>query len=177
MHMTNVWRGIFIAGLALGLTACAKVGDSWVAMKDQCTVAAGGTDWATVPVKTITWKDDGFEPMIVQLHPNTPYVLRLVNGRTEGATTAARFAAPMFFESVQLAGIGDAEPDGRCIRAIDVAGNGTDIRLITGDGDQSYDFSAFSPLDLVIQDVAIAGKGWTDLDPGLTPGSGVISVR
>jgi hypothetical protein len=175
--MTNAWRGIIIVGLALSVAACARVGDTWVAMSDQCSVAAAGTDWSTVPVKTITWEDDGFQPVVVQLHPNTPYVLRLVDGRKDKAIPHPRFAAPIFFESVQLASIGGAAPDGRCVRAVDVAGKSTDIHLITGDGDQSYDFGAFSPWDPVIKNVAIDGTGWPDLVPGLTPGSGVISVR
>lgn len=176
--MTIAWRAIGAAALVMGFGACSFDGAVRTAWMETCPVAPAGIDWDNAPVRTVTWTDGGFEPAIVRMEPSTPYVLHLVNDQGSPGFTPPNFQAPIFFESVQVADVdGMADKDGRCIKGVDVkSGGGTRIHLVTGEDEHSYDFSVYYPFDAVVENFGQL-EPWAGLEPPLTPGSGVISVR
>ena len=166
--MKNACRGILVSScLILALGGCARFGNATVGTWTECTPGNGaGVDWASAPVRTLTWKDSSISPAIIRMKPHTAYTLRLQNNEAYGKT----FQAYELFRETQIVSVGGAVPDGHCVEQVAVAsGNALDIQLITGD-ENSYDFGVFFPMDFVR--VVGVESGWP-----VGTGSGVVSVR
>jgi hypothetical protein len=123
--------------IALGamLAACAPAGR----VKDHLVLAFAGCaetplddiDWSTAPTVNIRIRQDEFQPMVVGLVRDTPYVLHIRNADS----STHSFRSPTFFRKAAVAQIvvdGEARDlDGGCITGVSVPANGTvEVRLV-----------------------------------------------
>ena len=125
------------AAVALGvmLTACAPASR----MKDHLVLAFAGCaetplhdiDWSTAPTVNIRIRQDEFQPMVVGLARDIPYVLHIRNADS----STHGFRSPTFFRKAAVAQIvvdGEARTlDGDCITGVSVPANGAvEVRLV-----------------------------------------------
>lgn len=117
------------------LAACASASH----VKDHLVLAFAGCaetplddiDWSKAPTVNIRIRQDEFQPMVVGLTRDIPYVLRIRNADS----SAHGFRSPTFFRKAAVARIvvdGEARNlDGDCITGVSVPANGAvEVRLV-----------------------------------------------
>ncbi len=143
-----------LLALAASLAACAPVGQ----IKDELVLTFAGcaekplseVDWATARTLDVTIRQDEFQPMVIGLVRDVPYVLHIRNADS-GAHT---FRSPTFFRQAAVADItiaGDSlELDDNCITGVSVPAKGrVEIRLVALlEGRYPFDNSAWYHLSL-----------------------------
>ena len=109
------------------LQVCSFPGDSFSFFKNNCVSDARerneAADWSKVAIIPSRIRQNEFEPMIIDLKQDRPYVIRITNADDRHHF----FGAEHFFRSVALAKVdmlGNVE-DQTCISRVDVAGRQT----------------------------------------------------
>lgn len=134
--MSETWtRACAVVVLAAALTACAPAGH----VKDHLVLAFAGcpeanldnVDWSTARIVDIKIRQDEFQPMVIGLARDLPYVLHIRNADSSGHS----FRSPTFFRQAGVAQITvdgeDRTLDGDCITGVSVPANGAvEIRLV-----------------------------------------------
>ena len=128
-------RACAVVAVGATLTACAPAGR----VKDHLVLAFAGcaetrlddVDWSAARTLDIRIRQDEFQPMVIGLARDLPYVLHIRNGDS----SAHRFRSPEFFRQAAVARITvDGKPrdlDGGCITGVSVPAKGAvEIRLV-----------------------------------------------
>ncbi len=145
--------------VALSMSACSTWEWATSPFTHSCVADAetvlAGVDWAEAPVVEVRIRQDQFNPMVLGLLQNRPYVLRIINGDASGHA----FHAPDFFQTAAVDSVvvaGEPLAD-RCPRSVYVPGGATaEVRLMpTLDGRYDLVDQTFF-LDL---DVRVSGDG------------------
>ena len=97
-----------------------------------------GVDWLAAEAIEVGVRQGAFDPMIISLKRDAPYVIRITNRDDK----PRYFRANEFFQSIALAKVvtGGREFDGRCISAVGVAANETAEIQFVAVRDGRYDF-------------------------------------
>lgn len=134
--MSHTWtRACAVIAFGAALTACTPAGhvtDHLVLAFTGCPEANfGNVDWSTARIIDIKIRQDEFQPMVIGLARDLPYVLRIRNADSSGHS----FRAPTFFRQAGVAQITvDGEErtlDGDCITGVSIPAEGAvEIRLV-----------------------------------------------
>lgn len=136
-------------------TGCASPSLDWVtACPSPELVYVQPVDWSEAATVDVRIRDNEFQPMVIALVRERPYVLRISNG-DDGART---FRAPSFFETAAVARltVDDIEQSERCFSSVVVPARGTaEMRLVAlRDGRYEFNDSAW------LRQGALTGTGF-----------------
>lgn len=166
--MQVAWRRSVAAAVGVMLAGCGSDGTHETAgCVPDASGRAAAADWSTAQTIDVRIRQDDFDPMVIGLLRDHPYVLRLSNGDDDSHV----FSAPNLFRTVVLDGLvidGQPQPPG-CYTRVAVPANTTaEVRFVPL-LDGRY---AFNDTDLF---------GLTYVNLGLAPetgrGFGVVRVR
>lgn len=128
-------RTFAVVVVGAALTACApaaRVKDHLILAFTGCAETSfDNVDWSTARTLDIKIRQDEFQPMVIGLARDLPYVLRIHNADT----SAHGLRSPTFFRQAAVAEVtvdGESRDlDGGCITGVSVPANGAvDVRLI-----------------------------------------------
>ena len=141
--MLNGARTTLILFAALALSGCMSgAGVERLASANQCVADAAervsGVDWLKAEAIELGIRQGAFDPMIIALKRDAPYVIRITNGDDE----SRYFRANEFFRSIALAKVVTSGEvfDATCISAVGVAANDTAEIQFVAVRDGRYDF-------------------------------------
>lgn len=157
--MSHTWtRACAVVVFGAAATACAPAGhvaDHLVLAFTGCPEAnLDNVDWSTARMIDIKIRQDEFQPMVIGLARDLPYVLRIRNADSSGHS----FRSPTFFRQAGVAQITvDGEErtlDGDCITGVSVPAEGAvEIRVVALlEGRYPFENPAWLSLGLGLQD-------------------------
>jgi hypothetical protein len=152
-----------ILAVGAALTACTPAGE----VKNQLVLAFAGcpemsphdVDWSAARTLDIKIRQDEFQPMVIGLARDLPYVLHIRNADSSGHT----LRAPAFFRQAAVAQITvdgvSRDLDGECITGVSIPAKGAvEIRLVALlEGRYAFEDPAWYSLGLGVYD---EGKGF-----------------
>ena len=142
-HGSNFARAAALFLLASALQACSYPGGSFSLFATNCVPDARerveAADWSKVEVIPLRIRQNEFDPMIIDLRQDRPYIIRITNADD----TRHFFGAGDFFRSVAVAKIdvgGDGD-DRTCITRVSVDGGQTAEVVFVTVRDGRYEFA------------------------------------
>jgi hypothetical protein len=156
--VVSLRRACTVVAVGAALTACTPVGH----VRDHLVLAVTGcgktnlddVDWSTARTLDIRIRQDEFQPMVIGLARDLPYVLHIRNADS----SAHGFRAPAFFRQAAVAQVtvdGKSRvPDGGCITGVSVPAKGAaEIRLVALlEGRYAFEDPAWLSLGLGLYD-------------------------